>query len=210
MNRRLQIPLGLVLILIMAPPGWAAESAYVTDHLQLGLFAGAKASGKRIATLESGDKVRILERTGRYAKVRAPDGRTGWVKSAFLVDKPPAVVRVDKLEQDNETLTQALTEARAHLAEPQAIAEREKAALQRALEETNRRLQQAEHSVAQLREALQQARAELALYRPRQVGIDPRWWILLGGIVLFSGGFWWGKRVIDNRMRRRLSGFRLG
>jgi SH3 domain protein len=199
-----------MLTLLAAPSAWAAESAYVTDHLQLGMFADSNASGKRIATLESGDRVQILERARRYAKVRAPDGRIGWVKAAFLVDKPPAVVRIDKLEQDNERLTQALAEARERLAEPQAIAEREKAALKRALEDANRRLQQAEHTVVQLSDELEQTRAELALYRPQEAGIDPRWWILLGGIGLFTGGFWWGKRVIDNRMRRRLSGFRLG
>ncbi len=194
----------------MAPAVWAAEDAFVTDHLQLGMFAGAKASGTRIATLESGEKVQILERVGRYAKVRDPDGRTGWVKAAFLVGKPPAVVRIVKLESDNERLTQALAEARVRLAEPEAIAEREKAALQQALDEANRRLQQAEQTATRLGEELEQARTELTRYRPREVGIDPRWWVVLGGIVLFTGGFWWGKRVIDNRMRRRLSGYRLG
>lgn len=209
MSMGYRIGLGLMLTLLAAPSVWA-EGAYVTDHLQLGMYAGSNASGKRIATLESGDRVEILERAKRYAKVRSADGRTGWVKAAFLVDKAPAVVRIDALEQDNDRLAQALAEARKRLAEPEAIAEREKAALQHALEASNRRLQENEHAVAQLSGALEQARAELALYKPQEARLDPRWWILLGGIGFFTGGFWWGKRVIDNRMRRRLSGFRLG
>ena len=64
----------------------AAETAYVTDSLRLGLHAASDTSDRPFENLVSGTAVEVLERNTNYARVRLADGREGWVKATFLVD----------------------------------------------------------------------------------------------------------------------------
>ena len=72
----------------------AAETAYVTDSLRLGLHAAPDTSDRPFENLVSGTAVEVLERNPNYARVRLADGREGWVKATFLVDAKPAAARV--------------------------------------------------------------------------------------------------------------------
>ena len=65
--------------------GAAGDSAYVMPNtLQV-----VDAPGEirlSVETLRAGDRVRVLQRTHNWDKVKLPDGRTGWVESKDLVD----------------------------------------------------------------------------------------------------------------------------
>ena len=188
----------------------SAEVAFVTDELLLGLFANENATGKRLKSLQSGQQLEVVQRTSSYAKVRTRDGVTGWVKAAYIVTEKPAKLRVSELERDNQALTKALQEVKQKLARPEAIAAEEKAALRSQLERREQQLGNANQAVAKLTEELQDTRLELIKYKPTEQEIDPRWWYLLGGSLVFFVGIFMGMRIVEKRVRKRLSGFRLG
>lgn len=187
----------------------SAEVAYVTDELLLGLFANENASGKRIKSLQSGEQLEVIQRKSSYAKVRARDGASGWVKAAYLVDEKPAKLRVSELERDNQALSKALEEVKQKLAEPEAIFAKEKAALRSELEQVDQQLDNANQAITKLTGELQDTRLELIKYKPTEHEIDPRWWYLLGGSIVFLVGVFMGMRLVDKRVRKRLSGYRL-
>ena len=96
--------------------GWtalaAAETAYVTDSLRLGLHAASDTSGRPFENLISGAAVEVLERNTNYARVRLVDGREGWVKAMYLVTLKPAAARVAELEAEIATLKEAAAAAK--------------------------------------------------------------------------------------------------
>ncbi len=188
----------------------SAEVAFVTDELLLGLFVNENATGKRLKSLQSGEQLEVVQRKSSYAKVRTRDGVTGWVKAAYIVTDKPAKLRVAELERDNLALSEALQEVKRKLAEPEAIAAKEKAALRSQLEQREQQLENANQAVAKLTEELQNTRLELIKYKPTEHEIDPRWWYLLGGSLVFFVGIFMGMRIVEKRVRKRLSGFRLG
>src|ERR1700690_2039279 len=104
-----------LLLALLAARG-VADTAYVSDELVLGVYADPNNQGQRLATLHSGTSVETLAQNGDFTQVRLNDGTTGWVKSAFLTTKEPAVVRVKQLEEEldqRRATTPALAEAAA-------------------------------------------------------------------------------------------------
>ncbi len=94
----------------------SAGPAYVSDELVLGVYAEQNNQGQRLATLHSGNSVEALAESGEFTQVRLSDGTTGWVKSAYLTTKEPAIVRVKQLEEEldrSRATTPALAEAAA-------------------------------------------------------------------------------------------------
>jgi hypothetical protein len=94
----------------------AANTAYVTDELVLGVYAEQNNQGQRLATLHSGASVETLAVNGEFTQVRLADGIIGWVKSAYLTAHAPATVRIKQLEEEldqRRAITPALAEAAA-------------------------------------------------------------------------------------------------
>jgi SH3-like domain-containing protein len=89
-----------VLLLALLAVRAVAATAYVSDELVLGVYAEQNNQGQRLATLHSGTSVETLAESGDFTQVRLNDGTTGWVKSAFLTTKEPAIVRVKQLEEE--------------------------------------------------------------------------------------------------------------
>jgi SH3-like domain-containing protein len=65
-----------------------AEYAYVSTP-QAVLRDRVAAVYNKVATVSSGEKVRVLDRSQnrRFVKVRTPDGREGWMEQRYLVDQ---------------------------------------------------------------------------------------------------------------------------
>ena len=85
-----------------------AQTAYVTDELRLGVHRAPDTSDTAFTFLQSADSVVILQRNTFYARVRIPDGREGWVRRTFLVDEPPAKLRVQTVEKERDAVTSEL------------------------------------------------------------------------------------------------------
>lgn len=190
-----------IALLCLVSAAAAAETAYVTDILQLGLHRASDTSDRPFENLVSGARLEILERTALYARVRTDDGDEGWVKAAYIVSETPARYRLAELETKVEALGAELADARA--TERQASDE---AQLLRSRE--------AEHaaSIAALRETVGRLELQNAEYADRveryRVSL-PLPWVLAALALTFIGGGaagWW---ALDLFLRRRYGGYRI-
>jgi SH3-like domain-containing protein len=115
-------------VLALLPLIAAAETAYVTDNLRLGLHRAQDTSDRAFRFLDSGQPMEILIRGGSYASVRLPDGAEGWVKLVAELEQArqafaePAAT-IDGLRNDAAVLTTELENAKAQVAELQAEVE---------------------------------------------------------------------------------------
>jgi SH3 domain protein len=193
--------LALAAALLLAAAGSSAQTVYVTDILRLGIHQAQDTSDPAFDSLVSGTALEILERVPNYARVETPDGRTGWVKSAYLVSEKPAQLRVAELEARVAELENELRnaqEARIHAEQQMTeIEERHAASVSSAAA--------IEDTLARLKTRNDAYERRLDTYR----GALPLSWVaaalavcLIGGIV---GGTWW----LDARIRRRHGGFRV-
>lgn len=188
-------------LLALFPLLAAAETAYVTDNLRLGLHNAEDTSDRAFRILESGQPMEILIRAGSYANVRLPDGTEGWVKTAYLVtDKPATLIVAETIEQ-RDALAAELEETRAAFAEPAETIER----LQAETGDLSVQLETARTEIA----ALQDENASIDMLKARYKGSLPLTWV--GGALLvmlvvgFLGGLWY----TDYRSRKRHGGIRI-
>ena len=111
-------------VIALLPLMAAADTAYVTDNLRLGLHEAEDTSDRAFRVLESGQPMEVLLRAGNYANVRLPDGTEGWVKTGYLVDEKPAKLIVAETMAERDAVAAELAEAKAAFAEPAAAIER--------------------------------------------------------------------------------------
>jgi SH3 domain protein len=192
-------------LLAMALTGWcgvaAAETAYVTDSLRLGLHAASDTSGRPLENLISGTALEVLERNTNYARVRLSDGREGWVKAMYLVTEKPAAARVMELEGE----IAGLKEAAAHAKSAQAAAEHE-------LGRYTAELQAKTGSTETLQETVHRLQNENRAQEERLEGYRntlPLKWVFPAVVVALVAGFLAGLWWLDALIRRRHGGFRI-
>lgn len=191
----------VLLLLSLLPLAAAAETAWVTDKLRLGLHHAPDTSDRAFRTLESGQELEVLSRDRYYAEVRLPDGTVGHVKAAYLVDEKPAVLIVEETRAESERLREELARVRQQFAGPAATItalERQVAARETALEDGRKQ-------IAELTERNAQYAARQESFRYSL----PITWV--GGALAASlfGGFIGGLAWLDYRSRRRHGGLRI-
>ena len=106
-----------LLVALAAGKEGQAATAYVTDELVLGVYVAQTTQGPRLATLHSGASVEPLAASGDATQVRLADGTVGWVKTAYLTNTEPAVVKLKALQEEIDRSRAAgpgLAEAAAH------------------------------------------------------------------------------------------------
>lgn len=188
-------------VLALLPIVAAAETAYVTDNLKLGLYEAEDTSGRAFRTLDSGQSMEVLIRAANYANVRLPDGTEGWVKSAYLVDDKPAKLIVEETMAERDALAAELEQAKQAFAEPAATIE----ALRSETSSLNVQLESAQGEITALREE----NASIQGLKEQYKGSVPLRWV--GGATLVClilgllGGLWWA----DHRSRKRHGGIRI-
>ena len=188
-------------VLILLPVLAAAETAYVTDSLRLGLHAAEDTSDRAFRFLDSGQAMEVLSRDRNYANVRLPDGTEGWVKSAYLVDDKPAKLIVAETMAERDRLAGELEQAKAAFADPAATIEE----LRGQATQLSSELDEARSQITALREE----NASIEGLKQRYRGSVPLKWV--GGVIavcLVAGiliGLWW----VDYRSRKRHGGIRI-
>ena len=187
--------------LALLPLVVAAETAYVTDTLQLGLHRAADTSDRPFRNLDSGQEMEVLSRTRYYANVQLPDGTQGYVKAGFLVDQKPAKLIVAETQAEVERLTSELEETKRAFAAPAATID----ALRQEAADLRSKLDNSEANAAELSEDNERLRGRQAQYK----NTLPLQWVagavgacLVGGFLL---GLWW----TDYRSRKRHGGIRI-
>jgi SH3 domain protein len=178
-----------------------AETAYVTDMLQLDMYATADMLGSPILKLRSGDKLAVIERKGRYALIESAEGQKGWVKGLYLVDSEPARTRVNQLESSNEKLEGTNKKLRSQLSAEQGKV-KDLSAVQSG--EANQR-SATESELKELRTKNSELEASIDAYA---MSVPVTWLLIAFAVALLGGlaGGWW---LVDKRSRARHGGFRI-
>lgn len=193
--------LSIALLGLVAAAAVNAETAYVTDLLQLGLHRASDTSDRAFANLSSGARLEVLERNRNYARVRTDAGEEGWVKTAYIVAETPARYRLTELETQVETLGGELAAARA--TEAQAADEANRLRGQES--ERHAMLGALRDRAVELERRNAEYAEQLRLYR----GSLPLSWVLAALVLTFVGGGavgWW---ALDLLSRRRHYGYRV-
>jgi SH3 domain protein len=105
----------VLVVLLFIPVCSQAETVFVTDSLKLKLRVTASNDAEVVTSLDSGQKLKLLEKQKRFTQVETSDGKQGWVQSWFLTDKPPATYKVVSLTKDNDSLKDKLETATSKL-----------------------------------------------------------------------------------------------
>jgi len=191
----------IIATIILLPFLAAAETAYVTDNLRLGLHEAADTSDRAFQTLESGQELEIISRDQFYANVSLPDGTTGNVKVGYLVFDKPAKLIVAETQAEVERLTSELEKLEAAFAAPaQTIA-----SLEAELEQSQAAVEVTAASNGKLTREVEDLRGKQEQYK---FSLPISW---VGGAMFvcllagFLGGLWW----IDHRSRKRHGGIRI-
>lgn len=188
-------------ILLLLPLLAAAETAYVTDNLRLGLHQAEDTSDRAFRMLESGQALEILSRDRNYANVQLPDGVQGYVKAAYLVDEKPAKLIVAETIAERDALTAELEETRQAFAGPAATIQ----GLKDEATELKSQLDTAESQVAEL----QEENASIRGMKERYKGSLPLRWVAGATAVCLISGFLLGLWWVDHRSRKRHGGIRI-
>jgi hypothetical protein len=193
--------LAALLLALLSMKGLAA-TAYVSDELVLGVYAEENNQGQRLATLHSGTSLETLAQNGDFTQVRLSDGTTGWVKSAFLTAKEPAVVRVKQLEEELDR-SRATTPA---LAEAAARSEVERLKLELAAKQGELDAARAA-GPAPMIEPPATSGALAAIH----AAAAPRWPVITGiaAAIGLACGFWLGFATLARRVRAKFGGIKV-
>jgi SH3 domain protein len=205
----------LILALLLAPLGApAAETAYVSDKLVVGVYATAASDGERLTQLATGDTVEVIARDSEYTQVHLADGRDGWIKSSYLSADPPAAERIPALQAELQKLRAAADKSTQTSA--QSIADGKRIAeLQKALDATRaelavrpkpiERTATTPASATQTDDALEiePIGADLAYRRTAWI------WGTVAALLAFGIGFGVGWLMLDRKVRARYGGLRV-
>ncbi|MDP6617060.1 MAG: hypothetical protein QF790_07855 [Gammaproteobacteria bacterium] len=191
---------GMVMISWPSTP-LRAETMFVTDMLQLELYATAEMTGMPLRKLKSGDRLEILESSGRTAHVQLESGESGWVKSLYLQTDEPARTRINKLEDTNASLEKTVTKLRAQLGDQQdRVAE-----LESIRDDTDSQAAAEAEELKRLRIENTDMEESLTAYSSSV----PLGWVAAFLVLILAGGFAAGWYWFDTRSRARHGGYRI-
>lgn len=195
----------LALALIAAAPAFA-ETLYVTEKLTVVVYPQADLSGDRITQIRSADAVEVLAREGENAQIRTADGAEGWVKASYLQPEIPLAAQLETLEAENDRLRKAQS----------ATARIDPKPLQKEITDLRAELESAKKRVAEL-----QAPSAPVADRPdddvpvetvkpvRNEALRIVLLVLAVAALALGGGFAWGYRTLDKRIRARYGGLKV-
>lgn len=100
-----------------APPAAAAPapSLYVVEQVVVNVNSAPDASGERIATVKSGERMEVIERVRDQVHVRLNGGRDGWIRASYLSAEEPLRARLAQRDADVARLQQEVSGLMAQL-----------------------------------------------------------------------------------------------
>lgn len=156
--------LALLIVLVLFPVSSFAETIFVTDSLKLKLRVTASNDAEVVTSLDSGQKLTLLEKQKRFTKVRTSDGKQGWVQSWFLTDKPPATYQLASVTKENESLASKLAAATSKLKNFDSETSRENDQLKTAVASLSAKIESLMDTRNDLQSKLDTQSSELAKY----------------------------------------------
>jgi hypothetical protein len=178
---------------LLAANGRAAP-AYVTDELVLGVYAEQSTQGQRLTTLHSGASVETLAVSGESTQVRLPDGRTGWVKTAYLTTREPAAARIKQLQDELDRRELAARQAESATQTPGSPGSPASPSSDAATD------------TAAGSAAAEAGAKDTSDVRP----FDPRLWLWVTTLcIALACGFWLGYAALARRIREKFGGIKV-
>jgi len=191
----------LIGVIAFLPIIAAAETAYITDNLRLGLHQAEDTSDRAFRMLESGQELEIISRTRNYANVQLPDGASGYVKAAYLVDEKPAKLIVAETAAERDALIAELDESKRAFAAPAATIQ----GLKDNVADLTSKLGDADSEITDLKKE----NASIQGMKERYKGSLPLTWVAAAIAVCLIGGFLLGLWWVDRSSRKRHGGIRI-
>jgi hypothetical protein len=102
-------------LLALDAPAAAAQALYVVEQLVVSVNSAPDSGGERIASLKSGDRVELIERTGDAVHVRLASGKDGWLRSSYLSAEEPLRPRLQQSEAEVSALKAEVSRLEAQL-----------------------------------------------------------------------------------------------
>jgi Bacterial SH3 domain len=185
---------------LAVPAVLRAETLYVIEQLVVAVSSTPDASGERVATLKSGDRVEVLERSGDEVHVRLANGRDGWVRASYLSADEPLRVRLAQRDAEVARLGDEVNALKAQLRSTPATGAAPVAA-------------SAVPAAASMPPPATEdpvAGASGALFSRGEERARPAWpWTLAAALIGFGAGFGLGALMLDRHIRRKYGGLRI-
>ena len=190
---RKQVKLLLLLMLFAGLSESAfAEMVYVSDNLRVGVRPEPDIGYTPVGVVLTGMKLNVLDRQNGYLKIETAKGITGWIKDIYVIDKKPAILKLQQLHKKHAVVSTQLKET----------------------QETLTVLETANRSLNEQVDKLKQERAQLQLMQAKSISSQQQakstwyWWLVALAVVI-SGGFISGIQWYRHQAMKRLGGLRV-
>ena len=203
-----KILLSIFVSLVLLTSTASAETIFVTDSLKLKLRVTPSNDGDVITSLDSGQKLTLVEKQTKFSQVKTADGQTGWVQSWFLTDKPPATYIVNSVTRENEILTSKLAKANTKLKNFDSETARENESLNKSVAGLTNKIKSLTNTRNDLEEKLDSQASKLAKYEFAEK-FNLNLVIFIFFLFSFASGFVCAKIWSQVQERKRLWGYQL-
>ena len=83
-----------------------AETAYISEVMEITLRTGPGTNHKILSMLASGQEVEVVEQGSGWTRVNVVGGKSGWVLTRFISEKLPDKIVLERLKQAHDELLQ--------------------------------------------------------------------------------------------------------
>ena len=182
----------------------AAEPLYVIEQLVVNVNSAPDASGERIATVKSGDRVEVIERVRDQVHVHLGNGTDGWIRASYLSADEPLRSRLAQREAQLAQLRADVSRLQGELNAPRAAAGAAAGAGGSARAAAAAPASAGEDPTAA---------APGMLFPPGAAAAAPArrvWpWVLVSSLLSLCSGFMLGALLLDRHIRRQYGGLRI-
>ena len=81
-----------------------AETAYVTDTLRVGIRPAPDNQTAPIGVVKTGMQFKVLETIDGFVRIKTDSDLEGWIRDSYVVKDPPAMIKLEALQQQQGTL----------------------------------------------------------------------------------------------------------
>jgi SH3-like domain-containing protein len=188
---------------VQGTPAGAGESLYVIEQLVVNVNSAPDASGERIDTVKSGERVDVIERLRDQVHVRLADGRDGWIRASYLSADEPLRGRLAQREAEVAQLREDVRGLEAQLEAAHAAGKAATGTAARGDAATGT-------TAAGIAAADGSPRSPAATAPPADESARPMWpWVLGAALLALCLGFVLGAITLDRHIRRKYGGLRI-
>jgi hypothetical protein len=191
---RRALPTALLVACGLSATTARAEGFYVIEQLVVSVNSAPGGAGDRIASLHSGERVEVIERSGEEVHVRLPGGKDGWLRAAYLSADEPLRPQLAARSAEVARLKERVDHLQADLMAARAAAPANPPG----------------SAASAVRAPADDPPATHGLFTEPDPQRRPGWsWVWVSALAGLGAGFALGWRVLDRRIRAKYGGLRI-